>query len=237
MQLLHGLFQVGGSLAGVTYTGNPDPFDDCNVYALTSKDEIVLIDCGNGETRDQVFDNVRYWGLDPADISTCLITHAHWDHAGGAYLLKERGVTILAHPEAADAMAAGDQRCCGFLYHKRFIPCQVDRVVNDGEIIRIGNLAISVLHLPGHTMGCVGYLIEWEGKRVLFSGDVIGTMGYGDFGWSGSIDFNKAEYLKTLQRLATIEFDVLLGGHGLASMHDPLRRVETSLNAALMQWR
>ena len=72
---------------------------------------------------------------------------------------------------------------------------------------------------------------------MVFSGDVIGTLLVGDFGWSGSIDFNKSKYIESLKRFARVDTDVMLPGHGMGYFHKPRRRVEEVLNAALMQWR
>ncbi len=237
MQLLPGLFQVGGSLSGLTANQIAGPFDDGNVYALKIKEHIVLIDCGNGETFGEIEQNMRSWGLDSKAITTCLLTHAHYDHAGAGSLLKKRGITLLAHQECADSVKTGDERCCGFLYHRKFKPFQVDQVVEDGQKLSIHGLTIEVIHLPGHTQGCTAFMVTWEGKRVLFSGDVIGTLGYGHFGWDGSIDFDKQVYIRSLLKMANLEFDVMLPGHGLCSFSRPIERVETSLNEALIQWR
>jgi len=237
MQLLKNLYQVGGSLSGLTHTEIVDPFDDCNVYVLKLASQLIMFDCGNGETLEQIFDNMAYWNLDPAQITTCFLTHPHWDHAGATHLLKERGIKLISHSNTANAIAAGDERCCGFLYHKTFIPCQVDETIDDNEIMTIEDTKIRAIHLPGHTTGCTAFALNWNGKRIIFSGDVIGTLGYGDFGWDGSVDFDKKMYLQSLKKFARMDFDVMLPGHGLVSFYQPKRRVEESLNAALMQWR
>jgi len=247
MQLLPGLYQVGGSLSGLTGDQGSGPFDDCNVYVLELSDQLVLVDCGNGTSWPEIERNMSMWDLDPSRISTVLLTHSHYDHANAAHLLKKRGVTIVAHPHTADSVASGDERCCGFLYHQQFVPVVVDRMVEDGEQFSIGSssalsgeedgLSVLAIHLPGHTLGCTVYSLMWRGRRVLFSGDVIGTLGYGHFGWSGSIDFDRDVYLQSLIRMAKLDFDVMLPGHGLCSFNNPRARVEVSLNEALMQWR
>ena len=237
MQLLPGLYQVGGSLSGLTANQVAGPFDDSNVYALKIKEHLFLIDCGNGENFGEIEQNMLYWGLDPKAITTCLLTHAHYDHANAGSILSKRGVSLTAHIEVADAVSRGDERCCGYLYHKKFKPFRVDQIVEDGDHLSIHGLSIEVIHLPGHTQGCTAYMITWNGKRVLFSGDVIGTLGYGHFGWDGSIDFDKQVYIRSLLKMAKLEFDVMLPGHGLCSFSNPIERVETSLNEALMQWR
>ena len=59
----------------------------------------------------------------------------------------------------------------------------------------------------------------------------------GDFGWSGSIDFDREIYLESLKRLAAVDSDIMLPGHGMIYFHKPRRRVEQALNTALMEWR
>ena len=86
-------------------------------------------------------------------------------------------------------------------------------------------------------MGCTAYLFNHENKRIVVSGDVIGTLNVGDFGWDGSIDFNKQIYIESLRKFAKVDSDIMLPGHGMIYFHEPRRRVESVLNEALMQWR
>lgn len=237
MQVLKNLFQVGGDINGITFDLQDALWNDGNSYVLKTAEGLILFDCGCGDTLDQIFVNMQYWDLSPEDIRYCLLTHPHYDHAGGAFKLKERGVKLIAIGETADAVAAGDDRCCGFLYHKTFTPVKVDQVVKDGEKLNLLGVKIEVMHLPGHSMGCTAYLFEWTGKKLVISGDVIGTLLVGDFGWDGSIDFDKKIYLNSLQRFSKVDTDIMLPGHGMIYFHKPRWRVEQVLNAALMQWR
>lgn len=237
MQLRKRLYQVGGDLSGLTWAGVDAGFEDANCYALDTGQGLILFDCGCGDTWEQIEANLRYWALDPEDIRYCLLTHAHLDHAGAAHLLHRRGVILVAHKNTAQAVVEGDERCCGYLYHKRFTPCAVDRAVEDGERLDLAGLSIEVMHLPGHSMGCTAYLFVHDGLRFVVSGDVIGTLLCGHFGWDGSIDFNKPVYIESLRRFARVDTDVMLSGHGLVYWHEPRRRVEEVLNEALIQWR
>ena len=237
MQLLRHIYQIGGDLNGVTFDQPDALWNDGNSYIVDTGEGLILFDCGCGDTFDQLLANMRYWSLNPDNIRYAILTHPHFDHAGGAYLFRQRGVRLLAIRETAEAVAAGDERCCGYLYHKTFTPVEVDQVLVDGEEVCLAGLTIAVMHLPGHSMGCTAFFFLWEGKRVVISGDVIGTLLSGDFGWSGSIDFNKTLYIDSLRRFARIDTDVMLPGHGMSYFHQPRRRVEDALNAALMQWR
>ncbi len=237
MQILHNLFQVSGDLNGITFDEKGALWNDANSYLLRTPDGLILFDCGCGDTMDQLFANMNYWGLRVQDVKHCLLTHPHHDHAGGAHILKQYGVELIACQETAEAVAAGDERCGGYLYHKAFHPVEVDTVVRDGETLNLLGVEITVGHYPGHSMGCTAYFFEHEQKRVVVSGDIIGTLLAGDFGWSGSIDFNKPAYIESLRRFARHDPDIMLPGHGLIYFHKPQWRVEEALNSALMQWR
>jgi metallo-beta-lactamase class B len=237
VQILKNLYQVSGDLNGLTWAGFDTGFDDANSYVLRTEQGLILFDCGCGDTLDQIFNKMEYWGMSPDEIKYCLLTHPHLDHAGAAHKLKSMDVKLVASRETADAVSSGDERCCGYLYHKIFQACEPNQIVSDGEILDLLGRKIEVMLLPGHTMGCTAYLFSHENKRVVVSGDVIGTLLVGDFGWDGSIDFNKEIYLKSLRRFAKQDTDLMLPGHGLLYFHKPRRRVEQVLNEALIQWR
>src|SRR5690606_36582425 len=141
-------------------------WNDCNSYVLRLDGGLVLFDSGCGDTMDQLLDNIRYWGMDPNDIAYCFLTHAHYDHAGGGHILKERGVQLMAGPETADAVRTGDHRCYGYLYHKRFVPFEVDTVLQDGESLTVLGLTIQARAMPGHSRGCTVYSFELDGKKI-----------------------------------------------------------------------
>ncbi len=237
MQILRNIYQVGGSLNGMTWTGNDASYDDGSVYVLETEQGLILFDCGRGDTLDQIYARMQYWDLSPQDIKACFITHAHYDHAGAAHLLQEQGVELFAHANTVDAVAAGDERCCGYLYHEAFVPCIISNRLYDSDVVDIMGVEISIMHLPGHTQGCSAYVFEHEGKIVVVSGDIIGTLLDGYFGWSGSWDFDRQTYIESLRRFARFESDIMLPGHGMVYFHKPRRRVEEAFNQALMQWR
>jgi len=237
MQILKNLYQVSGDLNGLTWNGIDAGYTDCNSYILATADGLIMFDCGCGDTIDQIFENMRYWDLDPQAIKYCFLTHPHLDHAGAGHVLKKRGIEIIAVFQTADAVAKADERCCPYLYHKDFQPFVINKVVSDGEKLNVLGVSVEIMHLPGHSMGCTAYLFDHQGKKIVISGDVIGTLLVGEFGWSGSIDFNREIYLQSLKRFAKIDSDIMLPGHGLIYFHQPRRRVEESLNVALMEWR
>jgi glyoxylase-like metal-dependent hydrolase (beta-lactamase superfamily II) len=151
--------------------------------------------------------------------------------------LKERGVKFIAIKETADSVVSGDERCAGYLYHKKFTPFEVDQVVSDGEELEVLGVKFKVGHYPGHTMGCTAYSFFYENKKITVSGDIIGTLLAGDFGWDGSFDFDKKKYIESLRKFAQVDMDIMLPGHGMIYFHKPQWRVEEAYNSALVQWR
>tara|TARA_R110002049_G_scaffold4504_7_gene31324 strand:- start:964 stop:1677 length:714 start_codon:yes stop_codon:yes gene_type:complete len=237
MQILKGLYQTGGDLNGLTFDLQGALWNDGNSYLLKTETGLIMFDCGCGDTLDQIFTNMKYWDLDPDDIKYCLLTHPHFDHAGAAHLLKKRGVQLIGVKETAEAVSSGDERCAGYLYHKVFNPVDVDMIVSEGDKLNLLGIEIEVGHYPGHSMGCTAFSFRHENKKITVSGDIIGTLMVGDFGWDGSIDFNKNIYIESLLRFAKLDPDIMLPGHGMIYFHKPKWRVENVLNSALSQWR
>jgi len=88
-------------------------------------------------------------------------------------------------------------------------PCEVDREVENGEVITVGNSEFKVLHTPGHTQGSVCYVLG----SVIFSGDTLfkGSIGRTDL--PGGSDHQMLESLN--HRIATLDGNMIVyPGHG-----------------------
>ncbi|RJP30628.1 MAG: MBL fold metallo-hydrolase [Candidatus Omnitrophota bacterium] len=237
MQIIPGIYLVGSQDCLLTYSDwySPDcEYIDSNVFAIDLGAEIVLFDCGNGDSIDQILENMRDWNLDPARITHCLLTHSHFDHAAGACRLKKRGVRLAAHRLCAEAIGAGDERTCPYLYHRAFPPCDADVRFRDEDSITIGGLHIDVIHTPGHADGSVVYSFDWKERRIFVTGDLVAETG--SLGWSGSIDFDPRAYIESLRRLARMNVDIILPGHRRPALSRGYIWVEQALNRAIVTW-
>jgi glyoxylase-like metal-dependent hydrolase (beta-lactamase superfamily II) len=155
-------------------------------------------------------------------LQAIALTHAHLDHVGGVAALKrlKPAAEIILHerdeplyyglPEqpALLGVPRSEWRALGFEYDA---PPKVDRHWTDGEVYEVGDLALKVLHCPGHTPGHVVLFEPTE--RVVFVGDCLfaGSIGRTDLP-GGSY----AQLLDSLQnKIVTLGDDVrVLSGHG-----------------------
>ena len=157
-------------------------FDDTvNVYLVRHERTAVLIDFGSGDVLDHLGD----FGVDR--VSDLLLTHHHRDVAQGLARAREAGIRIWAPPTERDLIAAADEhwqmRPLDNIYdlrEDRFTILEsvpVDGHVAEYRTQRYGDIEILALPTPGHTPGSVSYLLDADGKRLAFTGDLIAAPG------------------------------------------------------------
>lgn len=151
-------------------------------YAVETGEGIVLIDSGLEGDAGLLKAQMARLNLDWKRIQAVLITHAHWDHAGGAeHIRAATGAKVYAGIGDAGVLRAGGPREA--LYSAfplpaaaRFHPTTIDVELKGGERIKLGDVTFLALATPGHTPGSICYLMERDGRRVLFGGDVISML-------------------------------------------------------------
>lgn len=117
---------------------------------------------------DALLAAVAEQGLVPRYV---LETHAHADHLSAAdYLRRRTGAAIVIGARIGEV-----QRVFGGLFEDDAGPAVFDRLVEEGDVLPLGSLAIRVLHTPGHTPACVTYLIG----DAAFVGDTLFMPDYG----------------------------------------------------------
>lgn len=216
MRLLKRLYQVAGPMYGVHE----------NVFAVAGENGITLIDSGlDDRDYEVVMRNLRYWELDRLPVRHVLLTHAHCEHSGNAWRFAAEGAVICAHKAAAAAVERGDDRTAvyAFFGHHGFHCCPVGRKMDDGEVIGVDGAKLRVLHVPGHSAGSVVYRMTLDDRSVMFTGDTIlaeRVCRQSRLGWSGGVDYCREQYMKSLERLAAMETDLLLPGHGELCLRD-----------------
>lgn len=195
------IHQVGGS--GLTAP------EDAAVYLLARGAEAALIDSGCGKATDLLLANVEAAGVPLDCVRTLLLTHCHYDHAGGAAELRRRlDCVTIAHELDARVIESGDDEVsAASWYHSHLMPCAIDRKLRQEEVsLSIAGKALLAMHIPGHSPGSMAFVLESAGKRVLFGQDVHGPLDY-------SLRSDAVLYQASLRKLLGLRADVLCEGH------------------------
>ena len=238
MRLTNEVYLVGG---GVTMGFGLSHDPDCHVYLIDGGDELALIDCGMaaGDSLDRILANVEREGLDPARISTLVLTHYHMDHAGGAARFRERlKLRVMAPHGAAETLRTGDERAVALDVAKaagfyaadyRFEPVAVDQELDEGDDVTVGSLTFGVFDTPGHCDGHGSYLLQGRDRRYLFAGDVV--FAGGKVVLQNIHDCSIQRTADSIFKLAELGFDALLPGHGAIAINDGPRHIEIAADA------
>ncbi len=176
---------------------------EVNCYLITTQNSALVIDCGFYDK--QIADFLKENSNKDRMI---LLTHAHFDHIGGALLLREETGVKIAIGEKENQFLSDHNINLSKMFGAELKPFSADVLLKDGEILKIGDIEIRVMETAGHTLGSVSYLIN----NVLFSGDTLfyESIGRTDFP-TGSF-FTLSNSIKKLYELdGNIE---VLSGHG-----------------------
>jgi metallo-beta-lactamase class B len=204
--------------------GNTYLVGTCGISAIliTGSEGHILIDSGTEAGGDVVADNIRRLGFQLHDVKILLHSHEHFDHVGGIARLQQlTGAQLFASPEAARVLETGinaaDDPQAGI--HEPFATARVDRIVRDGESVRLGNLALVALSTPGHTPGALSW--HWSScdggvcRRIVYA-DSLSPVSRDDYRFSDHPDY-VASYRAGLAKLAALDCDILLTPHPSAS--------------------
>jgi glyoxylase-like metal-dependent hydrolase (beta-lactamase superfamily II) len=114
-----------------------------------------------------------------ARVRSIVNTHGHVDHIVANRALKRRtGAEVLIHRADAEMLIDARQNFSNMLAEPVTSP-PADRLLEGGDVIRIGDLELRVAHTPGHSPGGISLL----GDGMVFSGDTLfaGSIGRWDF--------------------------------------------------------
>ena len=209
---------------------------DCHLWAVQAPEGVVLFDAGSGLKHDWVMDHLRQ---EFADLSrgAIVITHAHPDHVCGlAALAGALGWPVYASALSRPILETGDEAAAGLVVTRamggyppelRLAPCRVDQVYSDGEPLNLCGLALTPIAQPGHSPDSSVFLCDLDGRRTLFSADVVF---YG--GVLGLINVDGSElsgFRTNLPKLANLGVDALLPAHGLFTLRFGQRHIDIAL--------
>ena len=217
---------VGDGLVRITEP-HVDPFLRANLYLVRGRDRDLLIDAGLGlaSLRAELAD------LFEREV-VAVATHRHFDHVGGLRefdevvvhladaAVVERGEVFasLRIEDYTDEELSGYERPASLLTALpredfdldayRVEPVPVTQVVDEGDVLDLGDRKLVVLHLPGHTPGEIGLWEEETG--TLFSGDCVYESG---ILLDELPESNVADYVASMERLRDLPARIVHGGH------------------------
>ena len=185
----------------------------------------VLIDGGPTGSSAQIAEHVRKLGFKVEDIRYILNGHEHFDHAGGiAELQKMSGAVVLASPASADVLRTGqpDKRDAQYPSLQAMTPVANTRAVRDGEVVRLGPLAVTAHFTPGHTMGASSWTWQSsEGGRTMnmvYGDSVNGIAADGrSFSRNPLYPNARADVERSIAKVESLDCDVLVSAHPEAS--------------------
>jgi glyoxylase-like metal-dependent hydrolase (beta-lactamase superfamily II) len=186
-----------------------------NVYLIDGGSEFLLIDIGYLDTVEEIVELIRQMDFNLSTCKMIIATHADADHIQGIARAKELMRTrVGGHPLTVEPLETGDEimTYASIKAQDFFIPmppCKIDVLLNEGDIITVGNQKIEVWHTPGHTAGQLSFKMG----NLLFCGDNI----YKD-SCVGVIDAhhgsNIPDFIKSLKRIIKDNSEFLLPSHG-----------------------
>ena len=206
-------FRIAGNLYYVGSKGLAN-------YLITTPHGHILINSDLVSSVPLIRASVEKLGFKFSDIRILLISHAHWDHDGGSAAIKKlTGATYMVMDGDVSVVESGGKT--DFQYGNQpaslYPPAKVDRVLHDGDEVKLGGV-ILVAHLtPGHTKGCTTWTMKVEQAGKIYDVVIVGSPNVND-GYklvrNSSYPEIASDYERTFRVLKSLPVDIFLGAHG-----------------------
>lgn len=146
-------------IGNIYYVGS----EGISSFLVTSPNGHILIDGGFEETAPQIIANIKTLGFDISQVKILLISHAHYDHAGGlAALKKASGARLMATDEEARLLRRGGRGDFQYNDELTYPAVKTDRLLQNGDYVRLGENSLQALVTPGHTKGATTFLMTLQ---------------------------------------------------------------------------
>jgi metallo-beta-lactamase class B len=189
-------------------------------YLVTTPQGNILINSDMEANVPLIEASIEKLGFKFKDTKILLISHAHWDHDAGSVIIKEKtGARYMVMDADVSVVESGGKT--DFEYGNSptnlYRPTKVDRVLHDGDDVKLGG-AVLVAHLtPGHTKGCTTWTMQVTDRGKTYNVVILGSPnvnpGY-------KLVHNTAypqiadDYERMWRVLKSLPCDIFLGAHG-----------------------
>jgi len=189
-------------------------------YLVTTPEGHILINSSLESSVPMIRASVEKLGFKFSDVKILLVSHAHWDHNAGSALVKELTGTKYMVMEQ-DVAVTEDGGKSDFQYgsdpSSRYKPTKVDRVLHDGDEVKLGGTALKAHLTPGHTKGCTTWTMTAREGAKAYDVVIVGSPNVNE-GYR-LVNNDKypgiaADFAKTFQVLKSLHCDIFLGAHG-----------------------
>jgi metallo-beta-lactamase class B len=194
---------------------------DLASYLIVTPQGDVLINSSMQDSVPLIQKSVEQLGFRFSDIKILLISHAHWDHdAGSAQVIRLTGAKYMVMDGDVPVVESGGKK--DFAYpNDPYPPAKVDRVLHDGDEVRIGDVVLLAHKTPGHTRGCTTWTMRAKNSGQLRNVVIVGSWNVNP-GFRlvdkpdrpGSYPGIAADYEHTFAVLKALPCDIFLGAHG-----------------------
>ncbi|WP_443743414.1 MBL fold metallo-hydrolase [Sutterella sp.] len=182
-----------------------------SAWVLKTSEGAVLIDTLHEPFVGRLVENLGRAGVAPGDVRWVLMTHGHFDHVGGCWALRKR----LPNARFAMSRRGWDEAKADALRTGRFRMPPEEKVLKDGDVVRLGGLEVKVLETPGHTLGTCSFVYD-----VRAAGEVHRAVTVGGQGLNGMRSARQLNaYVRSMRRLLdpALGIDVDLTAHPFAT--------------------
>lgn len=204
--------------ANVYYVGT------CGITSLliVSRYGHILLDAGPKDAAPLIAANIRTLGLRPEDVKWIVTSHEHHDHVGGvAELRRMTGAGLAANPDAKTALeqgrvGEGDPQAASA---EPWPAAPVNRVMRDGEHLRLGPLDLTLHTTPGHTPNSTSWTwraCEGQSCRSMAYIDSVTSVSSEQYRFSEHAAYVEA-FRRSLRKVAGLPCDILITPHPGAS--------------------
>ena len=198
---------------------------------ITTSDGLVLLDGGLPQSARQIASSIRRLGFDPRDVRIIAVSHAHFDHVGGvAALQRFSDAAVITSLPALPTLRRGHLDADD-PQHDPVNPTTVfpavpnPQTIADGDVARIGGLAVRGVYTPGHTPGGMSWTWQTceQGRclDVVYADSLspVAAPGYRFGAGMGE------KIRQSAARIAAMDCDIFLSTHDFSfGLHQKLRQ-------------
>lgn len=203
-------------------------------FLITTPKGHILIDGGFAETAPIIKANIAKLGFKLEDVKILLNTQAHYDHAAGLADLKRwTKAKMLISAEDKILLENGGKGDFAFGDDYSYEPVKADKILKDGEKIKLGGVSLKTILTPGHTKGCTSFWLEVKENGRKYSVIFVGSTTAPGYKLNGNEKYPNivTDYEKTFSVLRKLKPDVFVASHGnffnLPEKAEKLRQVKS----------